>query len=96
MKNTGISRKVDELGRVVIPVELRRTLGIGEGTSLEFHVDGENVVLKKKENACFVTGEVSDDNVELLDGRICLSRKGAHDLMNLIMTKGETKGWLGK
>ncbi|MCB5900128.1 AbrB/MazE/SpoVT family DNA-binding domain-containing protein, partial [Bacillus cereus] len=34
MKNTGVSRKVDELGRVVIPVELRRTLGIAEGTAL--------------------------------------------------------------
>ncbi|WP_144561612.1 AbrB/MazE/SpoVT family DNA-binding domain-containing protein [Bacillus mycoides] len=96
MKNTGVSRKVDELGRVVIPIELRRNLGIVEGMSLEFHVDGESIVLNKNEKACFVTGEVSDDNVELLDGRICLSRKGAHDLMTLIMTKGESKGWLGK
>ena len=47
MKNPGVVRKVDELGRVVIPVELRRTLGIAEGTALDFHVDGENIVLRK-------------------------------------------------
>ena len=70
MKNTGVTRKVDELGRVVIPVELRRTLGIAEGTALDFHVDGENVVLRKQEKSCFVTGEVSDSNIELLGGRM--------------------------
>ncbi|MEB9547709.1 AbrB/MazE/SpoVT family DNA-binding domain-containing protein, partial [Bacillus cereus] len=45
MKYTGVARKVDELGRVVIPVELRRTLGITEGIALDFHVDGKNIVL---------------------------------------------------
>ena len=66
MKNTGVARKVDELGRVVIPVELRRTLGIVEGTTLDFHVEGENIVLRKYEKSCFVTGEVSETNIELL------------------------------
>ncbi|MDD9298709.1 MULTISPECIES: AbrB/MazE/SpoVT family DNA-binding domain-containing protein, partial [Bacillus cereus group] len=58
MKNTGVARKVDELGRVVIPVELRRTLGIAEGTALGFHVEGENIVLRKQDKSCFVTGKV--------------------------------------
>ena len=40
MKSTGIVRKVDELGRVVIPIELRRTLGIGKKDALEIYVDG--------------------------------------------------------
>lgn len=84
MKNTGIARKVDELGRVVIPVELRRTLGIAEGTALDFHVDGENVVLRKQEKSCFVTGEVSESNIELLDGRMFLSKKGATELLNIL------------
>ncbi|MFA2721786.1 AbrB/MazE/SpoVT family DNA-binding domain-containing protein [Bacillus paranthracis] len=84
MKNTGIARKVDELGRVVIPVELRRTLGIAEGTALDFHVDGENVVLRKQEKSCFVTGEVSESNIELLDGRMFLSEKGATELLNIL------------
>ncbi|MCY0902559.1 MAG: AbrB/MazE/SpoVT family DNA-binding domain-containing protein, partial [Firmicutes bacterium] len=44
MKSTGIVRKVDELGRVVIPIELRRTLGIGEKDALEIYVDGDRIV----------------------------------------------------
>ncbi len=84
MKNTGVTRKVDELGRVVIPVELRRTLGIAEGTALDFHVDGENVVLRKQEKSCFVTGEVSESNIELLDGRMFLSEKGATELLDIL------------
>ncbi|HFK1731148.1 TPA: AbrB/MazE/SpoVT family DNA-binding domain-containing protein [Bacillus pacificus] len=84
MKNTGIARKVDELGRVVIPVELRRTLGIAEGTALDFHVDGENVVLRKQEKSCFVTGEVSEHNIELIEGRMFLSKKGASQLLDLL------------
>ncbi|ACJ80735.1 AbrB/MazE/SpoVT family DNA-binding domain-containing protein [Bacillus paranthracis] len=84
MKNTGVARKVDELGRVVIPVELRRTLGIAEGTALNFHVDGENIVLRKHEKSCFVTGEVSESNMELLGGRMFLSKAGANELLNAL------------
>ncbi|UPL43294.1 AbrB/MazE/SpoVT family DNA-binding domain-containing protein [Bacillus sp. PGP15] len=84
MKNTGVARKVDELGRVVIPVELRRTLGIAEGTALGFHVEGENIILRKQEKSCFVTGEVSDSNMELLDGRMFLSKDGASELLYLL------------
>jgi transcriptional pleiotropic regulator of transition state genes len=56
MKSTGIVRKVDELGRVVIPIELRRTLTIGEKDSLEIYVDGERIILKKYEPACIFCG----------------------------------------
>lgn len=49
MKSTGIVRKVDELGRVVIPIELRRTLGIDEKDALEIYTDNEKIVLKKYE-----------------------------------------------
>ncbi|HDR7324498.1 TPA: AbrB/MazE/SpoVT family DNA-binding domain-containing protein [Bacillus toyonensis] len=84
MKNTGVTRKVDELGRVVVPVELRRTLGITEGTVLGFHVEGENIVLRKHEKSCFVTGEVSESNIELLDGRMFLSREGASELLDIL------------
>ncbi|EEK49179.1 AbrB/MazE/SpoVT family DNA-binding domain-containing protein [Bacillus cereus ATCC 10876] len=84
MKNTGVVRKVDELGRVVIPVELRRTLGIAEGTALDFHVYGENIILKKQEKSCFVTGEVSESNIELLGGRMFLSKKAASELLDLL------------
>ena len=79
---------MDELGRVVIPVELRRTLGIVEGTTLDFHVEGENIVLRKYEKSCFVTGEVSETNIELLGGRMFLSKEGASELLDLIQKSG--------
>ncbi|MDF2926273.1 MAG: AbrB family transcriptional regulator [Paenibacillaceae bacterium] len=75
MKSTGIVRKVDELGRVVIPIELRRTLGIGEKDALEIYVDGERIMLKKYEPACIFCGNA--ENVAYFKGKIvcnvCLS-----------------------
>lgn len=52
MKSTGIVRRVDELGRIVLPIELRRTLDITERDSLEIYVDGASIVLKKYQPAC--------------------------------------------
>lgn len=60
MKSTGIVRKVDELGRIVLPIELRRTLGIAEKDALEIYVDGENIVLKKYEPACIFCNNAKD------------------------------------
>ena len=52
MKSTGIVRKVDELGRIVIPIELRRTLDIGIKDSLEIYVEDDQIILKKYMPAC--------------------------------------------
>ena len=60
MKSTGIVRKVDELGRIVLPIELRRTLDIAEKDSLEIYVDGTSIVLKKYQPACVFCGEAKD------------------------------------
>ncbi len=60
MKSTGIVRKVDELGRVVLPIELRRTLNIAEKDALEIYVDGESIILKKYEPACIFCGNAKD------------------------------------
>ena len=60
MKSTGIVRKVDELGRIVLPIELRRTLGIAEKDASEIYVDGENIVLKKYEPACIFCNNAKD------------------------------------
>ena len=57
MKSTGIVRKVDELGRIVLPIELRRTLDIAEKDALEIYVDGSSVILKKyRPNCMFCDG----------------------------------------
>ena len=52
VKSTGIVRKVDELGRIVIPIELRRTLDIGIKDSLEIYVEDDQIILKKYMPAC--------------------------------------------
>ncbi|MFD2656086.1 MULTISPECIES: AbrB/MazE/SpoVT family DNA-binding domain-containing protein [Gracilibacillus] len=89
MKSTGIVRKVDELGRVVIPIELRRTLGIEEKDALEIYVDDERIILQKyKPNmTCHITGDISDDNFTLADGKLVLSPEGAQTLVDEIQKK---------
>lgn len=52
MKSTGIVRRVDELGRIVLPIELRRTLDIGEKDPLEIYVEGSTIVLRKYRPSC--------------------------------------------
>lgn len=71
MKSTGIVRKVDELGRIVLPIELRRTLNITEKKdALEIFVDANQIILKKYEPACIFCG--SADEIQIFKGRnIC-------------------------
>lgn len=57
MKATGIVRKVDELGRIVLPAELRRTLSIAEKDPLEIYVDGGSIILQKHEERCVFAAE---------------------------------------
>ena len=52
MKSTGIVRRIDDLGRIVLPIELRRTLDIGERETMEIFVEGSSVVLKKYRPTC--------------------------------------------
>ena len=59
MKSTGIVRKVDELGRIVLPIELRRTLEIAEKDALEIYVDGEQIILKKYQPACIFCSDAT-------------------------------------
>ena len=56
MKSTGIVRKMDELGRVVIPIELRNQFNIAEKDPIEIYVDGDSIVLKKYEKSCLFCG----------------------------------------
>lgn len=60
MKSTGIVRRVDELGRIVLPIELRRTLNIAEKDSLEIYVDGSSIMLKKYQPACVFCDSAKD------------------------------------
>lgn len=52
MKSTGIVRKIDELGRIVLPIEMRRTLGISEKDPVEIFTEADNIILRKHQAAC--------------------------------------------
>lgn len=70
MKSTGIVRKVDELGRVVLPKELRGTLNIGEKDALEIFTDEDTIILKKYDPDCVFCGNAR--NVASFKGKnIC-------------------------
>lgn len=56
MKSTGIIRKVDELGRIVLPIELRRSLDICERDELEIYIDSDRIILQKYEPTCIFCG----------------------------------------
>jgi transcriptional pleiotropic regulator of transition state genes len=70
MKSTGIVRNLDSLGRIVIPMELRKTFDINEGDAIEVFIDGNTVILKKYQPGCIICDNV--DNVKILNGKnIC-------------------------
>lgn len=70
MKATGILRKIDGLGRIVIPMEIRNKLDISENDPLEIHVEGTSIVLKKYEPDCTFCGS-SKNVVEFKDKIVC-------------------------
>uniref|UniRef100_A0AAU7YPW7 Transition state regulatory protein AbrB n=1 Tax=Bacillus phage PHBA67-T TaxID=3233536 RepID=A0AAU7YPW7_9CAUD len=83
MKSTGIIRNIDPLGRIVVPMELRRTLGIQEKDPMEIFVDGESIILQKynPNGSCQITGEVSDENIEVAGGKLVLSPEGIDQVL---------------
>lgn len=78
----GFVRKLDVLGRIALPVELRRRLDLYHRDPMEIIFDDDKIILKKyKENlACHITGEESSDNLVLADGKLILSKEAADNL----------------
>lgn len=70
MKSTGVVRKIDEMGRVVIPMEIRKTLDIKDGDSLEIFIDNDNIIFHKYQPSCTFCGSC-DDIQFYLGKRIC-------------------------
>lgn len=60
MKSTGIVRKLDELGRITLPIELRRNLDVNERDPLEIFVDDDKIILKKYDPSDIFTGDMED------------------------------------
>jgi len=57
MKSTGIVRKLDELGRIVLPIEMRRTFNLAEKDAVEIYVEGDSIILRKHQPNCLLCGE---------------------------------------
>lgn len=70
MKATGIIRKVDELGRLVLPIEMRRILDIAEKDAVEIYVEGESIILRKFQPFCVLCGS-TDKLISYQGKRIC-------------------------
>jgi transcriptional pleiotropic regulator of transition state genes len=86
MKATGIVRRVDDLGRIVLPKELRRYLMINEADPLEIYVDGDMIILKKYAPGCMICGETTDDAIEVNGNTICM--KCARSISSLAVGEG--------
>lgn len=70
MKATGIVRPIDNLGRIVLPIELRRIMNLNEKDLLEIFVEGNRIVLEKYQRSCIFCGS-SDNVVEYMDKTVC-------------------------
>lgn len=70
MKSTGVVRKIDELGRIVLPSEIRRVFAIHEGDELEISVNGEQVILQKRKDLCVFCG-AENPAIEFKSRRVC-------------------------
>jgi len=68
MKSTGIVRKIDELGRIVLPIEIRNNMDIKNRDAVEIFVDEDRIILKKYEPACIFCGNA--DNVTYFKGKL--------------------------
>lgn len=84
MKSTGIIRKLDELGRIVLPIELRRVYSIEVKDSLEIFTENEKIILQKYNpgRACAITGEITHENKSFGNDNLILSPKGIEILLN--------------
>jgi AbrB family transcriptional regulator, transcriptional pleiotropic regulator of transition state genes len=93
MASSGIRRKVDDLGRVVIPASIRRSLGIREGDAVEVMVEGERVVLSKPRESCVFCGR-EEEGLRTFRGRLlcreCLGGLGVMDERTRITEAAET------
>ena len=72
MKSTGVVRKVDELGRIVLPIEIRKTLDIQQKDAIEIFIDENKIILQKYQPACIFCNQI--DNIVYFNGkRVCAS-----------------------
>jgi transcriptional pleiotropic regulator of transition state genes len=89
MKSTGVVRKVDELGRVVLPIEIRRIFDMKHKDPIEIFTENDTIILRKyqPQKQCAITGTVSDENMTF-SGGIVLSPEGCERLVSELIELG--------
>ena len=69
MKATGIVRKIDELGRIVLPIELRRSFDMAVKDAVEIYTEDDKIILKKYQNTCMLCGNADMDKLTSFEGK---------------------------
>lgn len=97
MKSTGVTRKIDELGRIVIPKEIRRNLGIRDGENLEIFIENNGILLKKYSHIksyeeigkklCTIIGSIIDANIIITDREKVVASTLNEDIVNKELSK---------
>lgn len=87
METSVIEKKVDSVGRIVIPKEIRRILNIESGDIMEIQIESGHIIVRKAVGTkCLITGQTSDNMIKLADGKIVVSADGAR-LLRAEITK---------
>jgi AbrB family transcriptional regulator, transcriptional pleiotropic regulator of transition state genes len=95
LKRTDMIRKVDGLGRIGIPVQLRRDLNIEMCDDIEIFSEDDFIILKKfhANKPCMITGKISENNREFVDGKIVLSPEGVRMLLKELREQTTNKNY---
>ncbi|MYL43908.1 AbrB/MazE/SpoVT family DNA-binding domain-containing protein [Virgibacillus salexigens] len=84
MSDKSIIRKVGTIGHIVIPKDIRTALDIQGNDLVELLADNDKLIIQKPQNACLVTGKISESNIPIANGKITLSEEGAKSLIEEI------------
>ncbi|MGU3443577.1 AbrB/MazE/SpoVT family DNA-binding domain-containing protein [Bacillus cereus] len=94
MKKTGIIRRVDAIGRIVIPKEVRRLLNLNTHDKVEIYVQHDHLVVKRYNDACFITGKTTKYPFSFCKGKLLLSSEGVERLQKELETYQQTQSKL--
>ena len=87
-KDTGVIRSIDRIGRLVLPIELRRELGINDGEPVQMYVENGKIIVEKYIKRCFICGRSSDEYTTIKNKRICQNCK--NEINGLSLTQEES------
>lgn len=73
MKSTGIVKNLDDLGRILLPIEMRKTMDIEPKDPVEIYVDGDSIIFKKYESGCHFCGDMQKENTYYKEKLVCES-----------------------